>query len=182
MRTVKVLLVLAVVAVFTTGAIAQDGATKAKKRKGAKLMPVSLAMMRIERLHEALKKVDLTEEQQEQLKDLHKAIGPELKEVMGQILAVVGDEKVKTVKETVKSAKEAGKNHWQVAVAVEKALDLSDEQKEKLTKVGQELMKLQRGLTKKSKAVLTTEQNEKLTKLLAPRKRTGKKGKQKQDK
>ncbi len=180
MRTVKMLLVLAVVAMVTTGAMAQEA--KKKKGRGAKLNSVSRAMIQIERLHESLKKVDLTGEQQEKLKELHGAIGPQLKDVMTQIGEILGEEKVQTVKDTVKSAKEAGKTHWQVAVAVEKALELTDEQQEKLAKIGKELMKLQRGLATKSKAVLTAEQNEKLTKLLAPRKRGGKKGGKKKNK
>ena len=176
MRTTKVLLALAVVAMLTTGAMAQD----AQKKKGrAKLNPVTQVMMRLEKLHESLKKMDLTEDQQKKLATIQTEVGPQMKTAMEKLVGVLGEEKMKAARETAKKAKEAGKTSRQVAVAVEAALKLDDEQKEKLAKIGKELTTVQRGMMKKINGILTPEQKKKLTTAMG---RQGGKGKKKQDK
>ena len=138
-------------------------------------------MVQIEKLHAALKKMDLTEDQQAKIKELHTAAEPQMKSAVKQIMEIVGEEKMKQVQKISQEGKEAGKTPWQVAVAVEAALKLDDEQQEKLAKIGKELTTVQRGISKKVNGILTAEQKEKLKAEMAPKNRRGK-GKKKQDK
>ncbi len=177
MRTIKILLALAVIVTFTTGVVAQE--KQQRKGRRVKLNPASQAMLRIQRLHTELKKIDLSEEQQAKLKKVHDAAGPEMMSAMEQVTEILGEESMKEVKEVAQKAQEAGKTPWQVAVAIEAALTLNDEQTEKLAKVGKELMAIQRGMMKEVNGILTAEQKEKLKAQMAPKKRGNRKSNKK---
>ena len=76
--------------------------------------------MRIEMLHAASKKLDLTEEQQASLKKVHEAVGPKVEAIVKKMWReILGEEKMKEVMEVSKKAKEAGKTPRQTAAAVE---------------------------------------------------------------
>jgi len=62
-----------------------------------------------------------------------------------------------------------------VALVVEKACSLSDEQSEKLTALAKDLNKIQRDMMKQVNSMLTDDQKEALKKAMAPTRRGKKK-------
>ena len=171
MKTAKVVLALGLTMILATGAVAQEK----KKGKRAQLHPFSMAMVKFEAVHNALKKVELTDAQNEQLKKLHESMNPKLADLMKKVTAIVGEEKMKAAGEAAKQAKEAGKNPRQVALVVEKACSLSDEQSEKLTALAKDLNKIQRDMMKQVNSMLTDDQKEVMKKAMAPTRRGKKK-------
>ncbi len=173
MRTVKVVLALALTVILTTGAVAQE---TQKKGKRAPLHPFSSAMMKFDVAHQALTKVELNDKQKEQLNKLHESTNPKLGDVLKKVTEIVGEEKMKAAGEAAKEAKEAGKNPRQVVLAMEKACPLSDEQSEKLTALAKDVNKLHREMMKEVNSMLTDDQKEVLKKAMTPA-RGGKKKK-----
>ena len=141
-----------------------------KKRKGpaVQLSPVSQAMMRMKRLHDAIEGLELTEEQEEKHKKLHEELGPKMKATFEKIDGILTEEQAATAKEAAKAAKEAGKEGRAFFAAVESSIKIDDEQKEKLAAVGKELQAIQRAVMKKIVSSLTPEQKEKLKEKLVP--------------
>ncbi len=66
MRTLRIVLALALAVILTAGAVAQEKQKK-EKGKGPQLNPVTTAMLKFARTHEALTKVELTDEQKKYL-------------------------------------------------------------------------------------------------------------------
>ncbi|MBM4093238.1 MAG: hypothetical protein FJ276_28080 [Planctomycetes bacterium] len=173
MRTASVLFALPVVALLTASAVAQEG--KKQKGKGVPISPLSQAMLRMEQLTDALKTLDLNEEQKEKLAQVKETVEPKMTEVVEKIGEVIGEENMKAYKEAAEKAKAAGKKGRQLAVDVEAAVKLTDEQKGKLDEIAKEAQKVVGGMRKKVEAMLTDEQKEKLQAAMTPPKREGKK-------
>lgn len=176
MKSLHVVLALALAMILATGAIAQE--KQKKKGQRAKLHPFSSAMLKFEQTHNALMKAELTDKQQEQLKTLHESMNPKLGEVMKKVTEIVGEEKMKAAEEAAKKAKEAGKSPRQVQAAIEKACPLSDEQSKKLEALAKDVNKIYRGMMKEVEGMLTDAQKASFKKAMAPARR----GKKKADK
>ena len=169
MRTVRTLLVVAVALLIATAAVAQEQPKK-KGRRG-KLGPTAQAVMRLHRLHEALGELDLTQEQKEELKKLRETLGPKGKEILGKMEDVLTEEQKIAGDEAMREVKESGKKGRALFVAIEAALKLTDEQKEKMDKIAPEVSALQRQAMKEIRGILTPEQQEKLKEKMQPPKR-----------
>ena len=113
-------------------------------------------------------KIELTDEQKEELEKLHDSMNPKMEAVMKKIEEIVGGEKMKIGEEARKKAREAGKTGRQVGVAIEKAVKLSEEEQKRLAVVGKEVNGIYRAMMKKVNAMLTDEQKEKFKKAMAP--------------
>jgi len=172
----RIVFALALAVMLTAGALAQEKQKK-KKGKGPQLNPVTMAMLKFARTHEALTKVELTDEQKEELKKLHESMNPKMEAVMKKIKEIVGEEEMKIAEEARKKAKEAGKTGRQVGVAIEKAVNLSEEQQDKLAVIGKEVNGIHRAMIKKVNTMLTDEQKEKFKEAMTPQRKGGKKKK-----
>ena len=168
MRTARIALAIALALLVTAPTVAQE---KKKKARGGKLSPVAQAMMRMQKLHNVLEDLDLTDEQKEEHKKLHEANGPKLKELMEKLGKIVTEEQTAAAKAAAEKAKEAGKEGRAFFAAVEASITLTDEQKKEVNKVGEELLIQQREMVKAVRKMLTDEQKEKLTAAMAPAKK-----------
>jgi Spy/CpxP family protein refolding chaperone len=179
MRTLRITLALAVALLIALPAAAQE--KKARKGGARKLSPTAQLMLRIGRLREALEQVDLTAEQQEQLEKIREELGPKMKESFGKMRDILTEEQRSTVEESMRKAREAGKEGRELVLAVESSIELTDEQKEKLAKVVVEMRPLHRQMMKKVMGILTPEQQEKVKEKMAPRvRKQGKEGEKKE--
>ena len=175
MKTVRIVLAMVVALSIAAAAVAQDSEKAKEKAKAARLSPAAQAMLRIERLREAVESLDLTAEQKEQLQKVRQDLGPKMTEVVKKVRDLLTEEQRKTVEEVAKKAQEAGKKGAEVFRAVESSVKLTDEQTEKLNKVGQEIAALQKQMMKGVMGVLTPEQREKIKeKMAAPAKKAAK--------
>jgi Spy/CpxP family protein refolding chaperone len=180
MRVFRILLVIAIALFVTAPMVAQEKQAK-KKGPAVKLSPAAQAMLRITMMHTAVKELDLTDEQEAKLKKLHEDNEPQMKEVFKKLSDLLTEEQKKAAGEAAKQAREDKKSDRQVMAAAQTAAKITDEQKEETDKIGQEMVKLQRGMMKKIMAVLTDEQKEEVKKAMTPqpRKRDGQKKKKK---
>jgi Spy/CpxP family protein refolding chaperone len=163
MRTARIAMALAIALLITTATVAQE-----KKKVRAQLSPVAQAMFRMQTLHEALEGLDLTEEQKAAHTKIHEEIGPKMKEIMDGMKEILTEEQLAAVKEAGEKAKNDGLTGRKLFATVEAAIKLTDEQKEKMVKPGEELAALQRQAAKKVIAILTPEQKEKVQAKMAP--------------
>jgi hypothetical protein len=148
----------------TVPALAQEK----KKARGGKLSNVAQAIMRMEKLHDTLKTLDLTADQKEQLAKLHQDHGPKMGEFLKKLEGAVTEQQVATAKAAAEKAKEAGKEGRALFAAVEASITLTDEQKENVNKIGEEMLAVQRATMKSVLGVLTDEQKEKVRAAMAP--------------
>ena len=167
MRCLRVALVLAFGLLAATVVMAQE---KEKGKGRTRLSPVGMAMLRIERFHEALEQLGLTDEQKEKIKKIREENAPKLKEIHAKMRDVLTDEQKKTLDEQMKSAKESGKKGRAMIQSVEASLNLTDEQKEKLAKIAPEIRAVHEEAVQKVKEVLTPEQQTKLDESLQAKK------------
>jgi Spy/CpxP family protein refolding chaperone len=175
MKSVRILLVMAFALSIAGAAAAQDKEKTKAKAKAPPLSPAAQAMLRIERLREAVESLDLTAEQKEQLQKARQDLGPKMKEVVEKIRDLLSEEQRKNVEEAAKKAQEAGKKGAALFRAVESSVKLTDEQTQKMNKVGQEIAALQKEMMKAVMGVLTPEQREKIKeKMAAPAKKAAK--------
>ncbi len=163
MRTARITLAIAIALLVTVPTVAQEK----KKARGNRLSTVAQAMMRMEKLHDVIKGLDLTVEQKEELKKLHEDHGPKMKEMFGKLEDIVTEEQVATAKAAAEKAKEAGKKGRAFFAAVESSIKLTDEQKKKIDELGKEMLVVQRATVKAVTAILTTEQKTKLKATMA---------------
>lgn len=175
MKTVRILLAMVVALAIAIPAMAQE--KKDAKGKG-KISPTGQLMLRMGKLKEALEGLDLTAEQQENLKKIHEEMGPKMKDIFGKMREILTEEQHKTAEDAAKKAKEAKKEGRAMILAIQAALKLSDEQQEKIDKLSEGLRPLNREMMKKVSAILTPEQQENLKKKMAPQPR--KKGEKKE--
>jgi Spy/CpxP family protein refolding chaperone len=104
-----------------------------------------------------LGELDLTDAEVAQIADIHKEFRPKIMKAMGGLKGVLTDEQRKAREEALK----AGKPHREVRAS----LNLTDEQKQKMEAVGQEIRPLVREEMDKIRDVLTEEQRQKLAEL-----------------
>ena len=176
MKIAKPLVTLMMIALLAGSMTAQEAQKKkGQKKVAAKLNPVFQAALRMERLQDALKKVDLTEEQQGELKELQTSMRPKMEGVFKKVIEMLGEEKMKQISELVAKGKEEGKSSRQIAVNVEKELKLTADQQEKMAKVGKELSSISREAMKTVNKMLTDEQKTKLKAAMGPQKKRAKK-------
>ncbi len=168
MRTVRIVLAMAVALSLATAVAAQDKAKEKEKGRPARLSPTARAMLGIERLRTALEGLDLTEEQKEKLQKVREGVGPKMKEAFGKMRDILTEEQRNAAEESARKAKDAGKKGRELMVAVESTLKLTDEQKEKMDKIGQDLLALQKDMMKEILGVLTTEQQAKVKEKMRP--------------
>ncbi len=167
MKTVRMMLAVAVVVAIAIPAMAQEK----KQRKGAKLSPLSQVMVRMGKLHTAVEGLDLTAEQKEKLGAVRKDLGPKMGEAFGKLKDIFTDEQQAAAEKVAKKAREAGKEGRAMMIAIEAAVKVTDEQKKKLDKVAAELQLVQREAFRKTMAVLTAQQKATVKKALAPKPR-----------
>ena len=125
------------------------------------------------------KTITLTEEQQDKIKELRAQYRPKLVEVMKKQGAVLTDEQKTARKEFFKEAKAAGKKPGKaLQEELEKALNLTDEQKADLAKVRQEMNDLRKEIRECLMDVLTDEQKAEIKKSRGAGKKRTKKSEQ----
>ncbi|MFV1965544.1 MAG: hypothetical protein ACC628_08995 [Pirellulaceae bacterium] len=176
MRTGRIFLALAMALLIAIPGTAQE---KKKKGRGGRISPTAQAMVRMMRIHDILEAIDLTAEQQEQLKKMHDEAGPKMKEIFGKMRDMLTEEQRSAAEAASKEAKEEGKKGRQFVVAVERAIKLTDEQKEEMAQFAPEIGAHQKEMLKGIRSILTPEQQEMFKKKMAPQRKKG--GKKKQD-
>jgi Spy/CpxP family protein refolding chaperone len=162
----RIRVVLAMVGVLLAAAAVM--AAEGEKPKKDKLHPLAQAMLRMERFHEALEQVGLTDEQKEKMKAIHEEFAPKMKELIEKIHGVFTDDQKKALEEARNAAKAAGKKGRAMFEACEAAVKPTDEQKEKLAAAAPEVVALHKEAVKKVMDILTPEQQGKLKEKLHP--------------
>jgi Spy/CpxP family protein refolding chaperone len=171
MRIERIILATVVALLIAIPAMAQDK----PKRKPVKLSPTAQAMMRMAKLWETLKQLDLSAEQEEKLKEIRDETAPKMKPIMDKMGAIVTEEQKKAFEEAAKKAREEGKKGRDFFLAVQSAAELTDEQKEKLNKVVPEIRDVHRQMMKSIMGMLTPEQKEKMKQMRSAKKKKAKK-------
>jgi Spy/CpxP family protein refolding chaperone len=179
MKTVRMMLIAVAVVLLATTLFAQDQAKE--KAKAGKLPRLGQTLLTMERVRSALEQLDLSDEQKEKLKAIRDKAGPRMKEVWETTREILNEEQTRAAGESLKQARDAGKKGGAVIEALLSALKLTDEQKEKLLKLEQESLAIQRELTKEIVGVLTPEQQEKFQAKMRPDRKKGAKAPQKNE-
>ena len=170
MRTARIVLVMAVTMLIAAPLLAQERKQGNEGRRG-RGNPTRRALLMMERLQTAIGEMDLTAEQKEKLGKVREEMGPKMKEIWGKVKEILTDEQRNAAEEVMKKNREAGKKGREAITAVEAAIKVTDEQKPKMDKVGEELLTLQREAVKKITEILTPEQREKLQEKMRPPRR-----------
>jgi len=176
MRTAQILLTLTIALLITLPGVAQE---KKKKGRRGQITPMAQAMIKMMKIRDTLETLDLSEEQQAKLKKMHEEAAPQMKEVYEKMKAILTEEQQAAAETASKEARAAGKEGRQFVVAVETAIKLTDEQKEKMAKLLPTVTEHQKEMLKGIRALLTPEQLESFKKKMAPQKK--KKGGQKKE-
>ncbi len=168
---------LGIAAVVTTLLVAAVaiGAEEGKKGKRARLNPIATTMIRIDSLKSAIESLDLTEDQKTKLGKVRDEFEPKLKAIHEKIAGLLTEDQKTAAKAALDSGKDAGKKGRALYRPVEEAVKLTDEQKEKMKPIGEELDSLIKDAMKQVNEVLTPDQKEKVEKAMTPRKRGSKK-------
>jgi Spy/CpxP family protein refolding chaperone len=166
MKTVRIMLALAIGLLIAFPAAAQE---KPKKRgKQWKLTPTSQIMLRMGKLREVIEELDLTAEQEGQLEKIREELGPKMREVFGKMRELLTKDQRSAAETAMKEAQESGKEGRQFFVAIESAIKLTDEQKEQMAKIHEELVPIHRQMMRKVRGILTPEQQEKVKAKMRP--------------
>ena len=119
-----------------------------------------------------MEQLDLCADQKEKLTAIREKLAPKMKEVWGKGREILSEEQASAAGEAIKQAREAGKKGEAVIEAVQSAMKLTGDQKEKLLKIEQESLAIQKEGIKEIMGILTPEQQEKLrTKMWPERKK-----------
>ena len=178
MKLFRMTLAVAAVVCLAGALAAQEKPAGEGKGKGdgPRLSPVSQVFLRMERLRTALEGLDLSQEQKDKLAKIREEAGPKMRESFEKMRDVLTEEQRTAVAEAGKKAKDAGKKGREMFLAVEASVKLTDDQKEKLKKIADELNAAWRENVGKIREVLTQEQRDKLReKMGRPGKRAEKK-------
>jgi hypothetical protein len=175
MKTARFVLVTAIALLMAAPVCAQEKQAK-KKGPAVKISTVSQAMMRMKKLHDAMETLDLTADQEETMKTVRDENGPKMKKAFEALKEILTEEQRDAAETAMKEAREAKKSDRMAIVAVEAAVKATDEQKKKMDVVGKDMLAMQREIMKKTMAVLTDEQKEKVKKAMMPKPRTKKEG------
>jgi Spy/CpxP family protein refolding chaperone len=117
-----------------------------------------------EHIERMLKPLNLTDEQKTKVGELKKEYEPKFKEMRDKREAALTAEQKKARDDAMKAAKDAGKQGPEVFRAGFQAVKLTDEQKDKMKKLGQEARALLEEVMGKVTPILTAEQKEQLEK------------------
>ena len=141
--------VLALVAVVASSALGE-------KKKRVKKDPAAMAAER--KIGQWEKKIELTEEQKTQIKEIATASQPKVTAATDAVTALLTDEQKEARKAALKQSKADGIAAKECKAFVMEKLNLTDEQKEKMTELDAEVKKVQKGINQEMMAVLTDEQ------------------------
>ena len=130
-RTAMAIAAAAVLCVAGTLAAQEKPASKGEV-VGPQLGPVSQVFMRMQRLRTALESLDLTQEQKDKLATIRDDAAPKAREILGKMRDILTEEQRTVVETAGKQAKDAGKKGREFFLAVESAVKLTDEQKQRL--------------------------------------------------
>ena len=145
-QMMRMTVLLFLVALIAAPAMGQE---KQKKKKGNRDRQARGVLIS---LQEKLKKVELTAEQEQQIKKIMAKHEPPLKALAEKLQPAPGQRQA--VMAARKKAAEEGKKGKELREATDKAMNLTDEQKE----LRKKQMELQQALQKEINAVLTPEQ------------------------
>ena len=162
-RTLQGLLVLTLAVVLAMPAMAAE--EKKKKKKGRKA-PVAVKVP---------KSIVLTADQKKQVAAINKEFGPKLAEIQKAVNGVISKEQRQARNAANKKAKADGVKGKARNVAIQAALNLSDEQKVKMKELTKQRRDLQKAVRGKFVAILTAEQKAKLPKKKGKKKKKKKK-------
>ena len=163
-----------VCAFVVTGLLAGATADETKQKKGKQRNAPSVT----ERL---VKDMELTAEQKQKVAAIDKEFAAKLQEINKQRTAILTPDQLKAQQEAARSARAAGKPAAESRKAVQEAINLSQEQKEKMAVVQKSQQELNTKVIAALKSVLTPEQFEKLPKSAAAQQGKGKGNKKKKD-
>ncbi len=167
MKTVRIALAMAVTLSIAIPAMAQE--RKGQGKRG-QLSAIGRVMIRMGKLNDTVKGLDLSDEQQEKLKQLREETGPKMGEAFGKLQEILTEEQQNAAKEAAKKAHEAGKEGRDIMLAVQAAVKLTDEQQKKMDALVKEVfMPLSREVTKGIISILTPQQREAVKKAMAPK-------------
>jgi Spy/CpxP family protein refolding chaperone len=131
----------------------------------------------IDRMTEALKKLDLSSEQKEKIEALKKQYEPKFKAIREKREKILTAEQKKAMQAGFKKAAEAsGEDRREAFRKVMEAVKITPEQREKMGAVGQEVRALLEELRPKMAEILTEKQREQLQKAMPPRGPRGDRG------
>ena len=140
MRTARIVLAMAVAMLIAAPLLAQERGQRDEGRRG-RGNPAPRALLMMERLQTAIGELNLTDEQKEKLAKVREEMGPKMKETWGEAeKEILTEERRKAAEEVMKKNKEAGTKGREAVTAIETAIKLTDEQKPKMDKVGEELL------------------------------------------
>ena len=144
---------LAILLVLASLAAAQDKAP-AKRAKKPKKSPSPPAIFKLP------KEVDLSPEQQAKLDDLKTQYAGKLTDAQKKVADIYTDDQRAAQQAARKEATAAGKKNKELKAAVEGAVQLTDEQREKLAYAQKELKLLTKRIRKEIVGLLTPEQRQ----------------------
>lgn len=175
MKTARYVLVTAIALLILAPVSAQEKEAK-KKGPAVKISLAGQAMLRLMKLHKAVETLDLADDQKDALKKIREENNAKMKEGFDKIKGLLTDAQHKAAGQAMKKAREAKKQGRMAVVAVEAAIKATDEQKKEIEVVGKDMLAIQREIMKKTMAVLTDEQKEKVRKAMMPKPRVKKEG------
>lgn len=142
-------------ALFVTASLFAEDQVKAKKKKAAKPAPVPAAF-------KLPKDVSLTAEQQAKLDELKTQFAGKLADAQKKVADAYTEEQRAAQKTARQDAVAAGKKGKELKAAVTAAVQLTDEQQQKLTVAEKELKQLSKEVRKQVVGLLTDEQKQQL--------------------
>lgn len=166
----KSLLVLSLVAVIALPVLADDEAPKKKKAKPAakaEAKPKAKAQARagarqVDAMMKKLKAVELSEEQQGQLKEIAAEFKPKFQAAQAKVREVMGGKELAEKRQAAaKKARDAGLKGKALQEAIAKELDLPAETQEAMQQAQAGMREVQQAFTAAVRKVLTDEQIEK---------------------
>ncbi|MCA9033988.1 MAG: hypothetical protein KDA91_02605 [Planctomycetaceae bacterium] len=166
MKLFQLLVCAAVLSACVSGANADEKGQKGKKKQAA---PSATARF--------VAGMDLTAEQKTKISAIDKEFAEKVQALNKKRSEIVSRDQMKAQREATQAAKDAGKSAGELRKAGQDAMNLTPEQKEKLTALQREQTELNGKIVEALKKVLTPEQQEKL-----PQQRKGKDGGNKKNK
>lgn len=165
MKTLRNVICLSLMVLIAGGAVADE---KGKKGKGKRASKRPTATQRF------VAKLELTDEQKTQVAAIDKQFGERVATVQKQMSELLTDDQKKAQREASKAARESGSKPAEIRKAVEAALNLTAEQKEKRKEIMAVQRKLNSEIIAALKTVLTEEQQASLPKTRGANKKSGK--------
>ena len=136
--------------------VAMAGAADEAKGKGKK----KVAALGGQQVFQLPTEITLTEDQTVKLEAIKKEHSAKLAELAKKLEEGITDDQKKARREATAKAKEEGKKGKELQAAVDAALNLTDEQKQKRAEIQPEMTKLQASIKEQIHAMLTDDQKE----------------------